>query len=339
MKKIFTLISMALVAMSVNAQNIKDTDPTHLYPIKSITWGDITWKNDKNQKDKDNKEMLFLMGTGNGYSQIMAEEIYGDNGATGTYRACYGYIDYENGETGAPAYGLYYKFTPTASGKLKVNVWMNKGRRKVFVIKGSTGTPLTYGTDYEFEGYINGENTTEGDVSHPTYFSEAEFKAYRAEKATTDAGITAYVITPGDKATWGWININVEANESYVVYMQSSQLGFGGFEFNNQTYSACNTDKSLATEFAAVVDADGKATNVTDKGSVVSFTAAGVAVEAVGGAVPTAVEPDLEGTGISIVKTAAEQNANAPIYNLAGQQVDKSYKGVVIQNGKKMVQK
>lgn len=30
---------------------------------------------------------------------------------------------------------------------------------------------------------------------------------------------------------------------------------------------------------------------------------------------------------------------NAPIYNLAGQQVNASYKGVVIQNGKKFVQK
>lgn len=36
----------------------------------------------------------------------------------------------------------------------------------------------------------------------------------------------------------------------------------------------------------------------------------------------------------------AEQfNPNAPIYNLSGQQVDQSYKGVVIQNGKKFVQR
>ena len=41
--------------------------------------------------------------------------------------------------------------------------------------------------------------------------------------------------------------------------------------------------------------------------------------------------------GIADVKVAAEQNA--PAYNLAGQKVDKSYKGVVIQNGKKMIQK
>jgi hypothetical protein len=32
------------------------------------------------------------------------------------------------------------------------------------------------------------------------------------------------------------------------------------------------------------------------------------------------------------------ENENAPIYNLAGQRVDKSFKGVVIQNGKKFIQ-
>lgn len=33
------------------------------------------------------------------------------------------------------------------------------------------------------------------------------------------------------------------------------------------------------------------------------------------------------------------KNKNAPIYNLAGQRVDKNYKGVVIQNGKKFINK
>ena len=42
--------------------------------------------------------------------------------------------------------------------------------------------------------------------------------------------------------------------------------------------------------------------------------------------------------GIQTAKaTIAEQSA--PAYNLAGQKVDKSFKGVVIQNGKKMIQK
>lgn len=43
-------------------------------------------------------------------------------------------------------------------------------------------------------------------------------------------------------------------------------------------------------------------------------------------------------TGITNI-TADEAAKNAPVYNLAGQKVTKTYKGVVIKNGKKMIQK
>lgn len=46
---------------------------------------------------------------------------------------------------------------------------------------------------------------------------------------------------------------------------------------------------------------------------------------------------DKNATNISNIK--AETNANAPLYNLAGQRVSKSYKGVVIRNGKKTIVK
>ena len=42
--------------------------------------------------------------------------------------------------------------------------------------------------------------------------------------------------------------------------------------------------------------------------------------------------------GIKNVQTI-EVNENAPIYNLAGQRVDKDYKGGVVQNGKKFIKK
>ena len=44
-----------------------------------------------------------------------------------------------------------------------------------------------------------------------------------------------------------------------------------------------------------------------------------------------------ETTGINSI-AAAKSDVNAPIYNLAGQKVGKNYKGIVIQNGKKFVQ-
>jgi hypothetical protein len=43
-------------------------------------------------------------------------------------------------------------------------------------------------------------------------------------------------------------------------------------------------------------------------------------------------------TGINNVVTALT-DGNAPVYNLAGQRVDKNYKGVVISGGKKLIQK
>ena len=43
-------------------------------------------------------------------------------------------------------------------------------------------------------------------------------------------------------------------------------------------------------------------------------------------------------TGINGIVTD-DADDNAPIYNLAGQKVDKNYKGVVIKNGKKVYQK
>ncbi len=48
---------------------------------------------------------------------------------------------------------------------------------------------------------------------------------------------------------------------------------------------------------------------------------------------------DYTPSGIETVKTATAKNANAPIYNLAGQKVDAAFKGMVIMNGKKFINK
>ena len=332
MKKIFTLISMAFVAMSVNAQE------PGIYPVKSITWGDITWKNGNNKKDKDNKDMLFLMGTGNGYKDILAEYFLGSDNEYHT-RASYVYINYEADETGVPGYGLYYKFTPKVAGKLKFNTWVNKGNRKTFVVKASTGTPLEPYVDYTFDGYVNGQNQTE--TSIPLYFTADEIKARHDETGT----VNKYVIEKGNQAVWGWITLDMQAGESYYIYQQSSQLGFGGYEFTPtggtaETYIAVvdmGGTKVLASEFTAVIDTDGKATNVTNEGSIVNFGTTNMDVKACGGAVPTAVEADFSGTGVETLKAA--KSINAPMYNLAGQRVDSNFKGIILQNGKKMLVK
>lgn len=354
MKKIFTLVAMAFVAISMNAQE------AGIYPVKSITWKAITWKNGNNKKDKDNKDMLFLMGTGNGYASLLADYYYSEDKGDYFTRASYTYINYEEGETGVPAYGLYYAFTPKTSGSLKVCLWINKGNRKTFVIKASDGKPLTPYVDYSFDGYVNGQNTNtdqpkideatgeqakdnEGNpvwIQAPTYFTASEIQARHDA-----AGSNLYVLDAGNQAVWGWITFNVAAGETYVVYQQSSQLGFGGYEFtpdggSTESYISCldmGGSIVLSSEFSSVVDGSGNATNVTNEGSVVNFGTTNMTVKAVGGAEPESVEADFSGSGINSIQTLS--SSSAPLYNLAGQRVNESYKGVVLQNGKKSLKK
>lgn len=49
--------------------------------------------------------------------------------------------------------------------------------------------------------------------------------------------------------------------------------------------------------------------------------------------------PGGDPSGVETIKVEKVWDANAPMYNLSGQQVDKSYKGIVIQNGRKFVNK
>jgi hypothetical protein len=365
MKKIFTLISMAFVAMSVNAGDL----PENVYPVKEITWGDITWAPGNSLTDvtEGNHTFYILKGTGNAYKEVYVEDFEGETGHV--TRPFYTYVFYWQGVTGVPGYGLYYKFTPKASGKLKVAIWANKGNRATTIVPASTGIPMVMHTDYLVEGYINGQKVKESDgVTNAKnadgkeilkFFSNDDIKKIHTEDFANPWGSLTepdkdgnmpdkwnYVIAGGNQALWGWLTFDVTANESYYVFQASSQLGFGGYEFTpdggttEYYYPALGTTVAdMADEFKNAVDESGKAKTTTEKGSVITFGSANMNVEAVGSSTPTSVVPDKSGTGIEAVMNVSEKSTNAPIYNLAGQKVNANAKGLLIQNGKKMIKK
>ena len=77
----------------------------------------------------------------------------------------------------------------------------------------------------------------QGNVIYEQYqiFFTAEEMLERHNNACLDEnGVDTkpFVIDAGNQAFWGWLTFDVEAGESYYVFQLSSQLGFGGYEFN-----------------------------------------------------------------------------------------------------------
>lgn len=85
---------------------------------------------------------------------------------------------------------------------------------------------------------------------------------------------------------------------------------------------------------------DGKFVHASDKASIDAFRAyIAVPTPALSTAASRSIDIDFGGTtGINEIQNAHSSSA-AATYDVAGKRVDKNYKGVVIRNGKKMIQK
>lgn len=261
MKKIFTLIAMALVAAGANAQEAEAFIPemktyTALEEASTtnckVQFGDDTYNaaaakshkayiksvglstpNAEEGKDR----YVFVSGKNNPHDNVPYEKPDGSGTAAGS--------SYSLDKKNVPAKGCYYMVTPSKPGKMLVGIVLNADKA-FYVVKKSTGEALATS-----EVTL----TADGDEGTTVEYG-SDYKV--AEKLTGTAGF------------------DVEANETYYVFCNGSKLGFFGYVF-------------------------------TPGGS----------------------------DGISTVK--ATQAENGAIYNLAGQKVAEGYKGVVIQNGRKVV--
>ena len=381
MKKIFTLLSMALFAVGANAQDWNATSATSLPNGTTILNNDfvkiLTAVQDTEAaliKDaSENPDPKTYGGyTFTKYVNIRVTDAPAEsNGWEGT-----AYDDAtpkgislivtakQNTDV-----TLYYKH---GSGKA-VSCYDQTAKEAVAIAETAVSGVTDYYTgvyqfikDHKYTIYATGGTTGLNGISTATgTYVEPTGKVY------SHAGNTNSV-TYGDGAT---MQITGNTSKNYgkggsITVNGSSYDGIKNSNGAQNTFTAATGKQIYRMTFYAIPNSDGDApkfqefngvtmnvpvtttkdgTNPTktimcvNGATSVTFTYGGKQVNFVVDVdySSTSYDPSLDpssGTGISNVKKAAE-TTDGVIYNLAGQKVDASYKGVVIKNGHKAIQK
>ena len=333
MKKIFTLISMALVAMSVNAQEIwsaadidiaaviaAPTDNTNaaikkietVYPEDPGAEAVLAATNAVQNTLKDyviigNTASITLKGVSTPNSDAKPEEAWQMNGGEDTNMAL-------NTDKCTPKFPNY--------------------------IKPKAGNPAIESVEYF---YLNGDGEQVGPRYAEIYWTEGCGKVpargcYYELSASSDGTIKIGVfVNKGNHATYivdkaTGTHIAASAIDVEFYYQNNT------FTFDDNGTTIDMVSGKMADDFI-IQHTNGYTQNRPALGYMTFDVEAGKTYYLFNPKSQLGIYGfsfSSGTTGIANVKTELE--SNAPRYNLAGQVVSESYKGVVIQNGRKMIQ-
>ncbi|MBQ7419133.1 MAG: hypothetical protein IJV17_00165 [Prevotella sp.] len=339
MKKIFTLISMAFVAMSMNAQEMWDVS-------------DILSKS-----TPDGKYDLFQDGKITSLDN--ANENYKQAGTSDDPLV--------DGTTEAAAYAAATSITlkdyiiegGTANCTLRIystpNHNENSTAATAFSISDQTGGNNALSTEDclpAFNVYISPKgNPTKGYFGYWVEGSNgASFKTPDAYQGGFYTAEDSWVPTKGAYVeikvkTAGAMRIGIRLPKAgknrKVFFVKKSdgsklavdQYSASGFDNNNTTGFKTFT---TTADYVITPDVNNQFLGYVDVTLPANETYLMFSPDTQIGIYGFYFAPD-GGSGIANVKAA--EDVNAPIYNLAGQKVDKNQKGILIQNGKKFVNK
>ena len=401
MKKIFTLIAMALMAVGANAQtewrpeagNVDgDVRLTargdELIEVKTVfatTTGNLEVEGTPAPETFDGKTFNTYMqirvdaaptadiptGTEKSGSSPLTIEAKKDVNLTIYYRRQTGdnaendgkdmkLVDQANPGS-AIAAAEYKTFTIDADYlNVKKVFKLDAGKKYTLWAKGTTGR--LYGFDYaEGTGSSTGGGGETSAVADGTYFISFDGMS-SANKVTTDKGFTLQITGNEEKSYSAASKITIDGTEYTTIKLSNGAqntltLPAGKIATGITFYSYVNKDAATerpsywkevgGTEYTETPNGGNfksyKDTENPDvctysfgenKLNVITFTNTG---EQCCFVIKIAIAAGTA-TGINAIN-AATIDANAPAYNLAGQKVDSSFKGIIIKNGKKMIQK
>ena len=146
-----------------------------------------------------------------------------------------------------------------------------------------------------------------------------------------------YLLIPSDG---GKLLENIDATKNITAVPADAKTSVPGSYSFVGTLQAKESVKQEGMEIYGFSAQDGKFVHAGDKASIDAFRAyISVPTTALSTAASRSIDIDFGGTtGINEIQNAHSSSA-AATYNVAGKRVGKNYKGVVISNGKKMIQK
>lgn len=332
MKKLFTFIAMALMAVSANADEI-------------TLWqtGDVVGKNNENGAtaidlgtNPDGWVQLYFLSDA-GVELADAGAVAGDKllfyatqkladgyqvqiieGHWGPQYAWYSANPLTDEKTGATSTVADLSTTPYLSLDLtkeildaaKIQKWWGGS----FVIQGYgieiTKVVLKTAVDHTSSALWEGECVF-GNWENGFFVAADKFANAK------EGDVMEYVYTTNTSTTENWYQLkSIFADTETTLSSNAAELNSYG----------CASVKDGSTSYKIKLNAEDVA-QLKEKGLYTSGHYLTV----------TKVNLIQETTGISAINAVKQQNGVR--YNLAGQKVDESYKGVVIMNGRKMVQK
>lgn len=337
MKKIFTLAIAALAALGVNAQTVEtmdlgfDTYPwnysvvqgTDLLLTFNSQWGEIGLigsSNAINPADYKGYKIEYeafpeTASATDGYIHAnIADKQYNDFATDATVME----QDFNDDVKALASITKFNIQSKTANTKIHIKSFtlVKADGTEEAVTKAAAGgwgyaspVPTAY-ADVTYTGQYGGIQIVNADGTAPVYSHETDKDKTYNYTIELNEPLAAPITVELDDATAGFAYFNFEAGAKKLEFTVSDATAVQTAE------DGTTTPKDVAKIFLKSMSESGYPFTVSVKG--ITRTLSGTA-------------------GIENINSNAKVDANAPMYNLAGQRVNKSYKGVVIQNGRKFM--
>ena len=347
MKKIFTLISMALVAMSVNAQTEESYTAVDADGNMAAEYAAVVGEGGV-ATNVANGSSVVKFGTANVEVEAVGSADPADKDEGG-----------QDITPGAKIEGQENLYELASINSTKPIKWEVKNQGDIqFYYIGGTGTPAVSLLCEEIitDGEATGNFRLVVNAFDPATGGEPQSGLYYKFTTKVDGALKVGIWANKGNRTTFLVDSETKMPSEYLVegYINGQNWTQEDADAGKCAAEQVGKKKWLSNEdIKAIHDASAQASNPWVIGAGNQNFWGNVIIDAKAGKTywlfqgnsqigfqgyTFAPGKSKEEMNIESIKNAAN-NANAPRYNLAGQKVSKDFKGVVLQNGKKFVQK